>query len=216
MLRRADGRALKLQAYAADIQDRDGAGPLLRASRPRWPFVQLTFADEGLSDFTDMADLAITVAGEPLVHRLYHFHLAFSGWEHAEVVLGGESFTALAVGMQNALWALGGVPLEHRSDSLSAAFRNLEPDAAADQTQRYEALCAHYGMQPTRNNRGIAHENGSIEASHGHLKTSLEQALLMRGTADFDAQASYRRFVDEVVGRANARRRRASRPSRAP
>jgi len=42
-----DGRALKLQAHAADIQDRDGAGPLLRASRPRWPFVQLAYADAG-------------------------------------------------------------------------------------------------------------------------------------------------------------------------
>lgn len=42
-----DGRALKLHVHAADIQDRDGAGPLLRASRPRWPFVRLTFADAG-------------------------------------------------------------------------------------------------------------------------------------------------------------------------
>jgi hypothetical protein len=38
------------------------------------------------------------------------------------VVLGGESFVALAEGLQNALWALGGVPEQHRSDSLSAAF----------------------------------------------------------------------------------------------
>jgi putative transposase len=42
-----DGRALKLQVHGADIQDRDGAGPLLRASRSRWPFVQLAFADSG-------------------------------------------------------------------------------------------------------------------------------------------------------------------------
>jgi transposase len=42
-----DGRALKLQVHAADIQDRDGVGPLLRASRSRWPFVQLAFADAG-------------------------------------------------------------------------------------------------------------------------------------------------------------------------
>jgi transposase len=42
-----DGRALKLQAHSAAIQDRDGAGPLLRASRSRWPFVQLGFADGG-------------------------------------------------------------------------------------------------------------------------------------------------------------------------
>ena len=42
-----DGRALKLHVHAADVQDRDGAGPLLRASRPSWPFVQLAFADAG-------------------------------------------------------------------------------------------------------------------------------------------------------------------------
>ena len=42
-----DGRALKLHVHAADIQDRDGAGPLLRASRPSWPFVLLAFADAG-------------------------------------------------------------------------------------------------------------------------------------------------------------------------
>ena len=81
---------------------------------------------QGLSDFTDAGDLGVTVTGDALAHRLYHFRLAFSGWEHAEVVLGGESFTALATGLQNALWSLGGAPREHRSDSLSAAFRNLE------------------------------------------------------------------------------------------
>ncbi len=170
---------------------------------------------QGLSDFTDATDLGVTIAAQPLAHRLYHFRLAFSGWEHAEVVLGGESFTALATGLQNALWFLGGAPREHRSDSLSAAFRNLEPEAAADQTRRYEALCAHYAMEPTRNNRGIAHENGSIEAPHGHLRTALQQALLLRGTGDFDDLASYRSFVDEVVGRANARRGRLVESERA-
>jgi hypothetical protein len=64
----------------------------------------------GLSDFTDMADLAVTVAGQPLDHWLYHFRFAFSGFEHAHVVLGGESYVALTEGLQNALWALGGAP----------------------------------------------------------------------------------------------------------
>ena len=45
-----DGWALKLQTHAADIQDRDGAGPLLRASRPSWLFVQLAYADTGYQD----------------------------------------------------------------------------------------------------------------------------------------------------------------------
>jgi hypothetical protein len=106
--------------------------------------------------------------------------LAYSGWEYAEVVLGGESYTALACGLQNALWALAGAPAEHRSDSLSAAFRNLDVDARADQTRRYEALCSHYAMTATRNNPGLAHENGSIESHHGHLKRAIEQALLLR------------------------------------
>jgi hypothetical protein len=77
----------------------------------------------GLSDFTDMGELGITIAGVPLDHRLYHFRLVFSGFEHAHVILGGESYVALAEGLQNALWALGGVPRQHRTDSLSAGIR---------------------------------------------------------------------------------------------
>src|ERR1700693_1585347 len=142
------------------------------------------------------------------VHLLYHFRLAYSGFEHAHVILGGESYVALAEGLQNALWALGGSPLEHRSDSLSAAFRNLDKDAREDLTRRYDALCIHYGMEPTRNNRGVAHENGSIESPHGHLKQAIEDGLLLRGSRDFDTLDAYRRFVDEIVGRRNARNRK--------
>jgi hypothetical protein len=81
----------------------------------------------GISDFTEMGELAVRVSGVDLDHRLYHFRLACSGFEHVHVILGGESYVALAEGLQNALWALGGAPREHRSDSLSAAFRNLDP-----------------------------------------------------------------------------------------
>ena len=160
---------------------------------------------QGLSDFTDMADLDVRVAGAPLAHRLYHFVLAYSAWEHAEVVLGGESFTALACGLQNALWSLGGAPREHRSDSLSAAFRNLDQDAADDQTRRYEALCAHYGMRASRNNPGASHENGAIESRQGTLKNRLDQALLLRGSRSFADLEQYRRFVSEAALRLNTR-----------
>jgi hypothetical protein len=159
----------------------------------------------GLSDFTDMADAAVTVAGDLLDHRLYHFRLVYSGFEHAHVILGGESYVALAEGLQNALWSLGGAPLQHRSDSLSAAFHNLDKAAREDLTARYDALCAHYGMEPTRNNRGVAHENGSVESSHGHIKKAVKDALLLRGSRDFGELAAYRGFVDEIVSRHNAR-----------
>ena len=123
----------------------------------------------GMSDFTDTSALRVTVAGVVLDHRLYHFRLVFSGFAHAHVVLGGESYVALAEGLQNALWGLGGVPREHRSDSLSASFRNLAKPDARDLTCRYQALVLHYGMTATRNNRGVAHENGAIESRHGHV-----------------------------------------------
>lgn len=80
----------------------------------------------GLSDFTDMGELGITVAGEPLEHRLYHFRLAFSGFEHAHVILGGESFVALVRGFAKC------APQQHRTDSLSAAFPNLTREAQED------------------------------------------------------------------------------------
>jgi len=159
-----------------------------------------------LSDFTDMASSQITIGGEAFAHRLYHFRLAFSGYEFAHVILGGESYIALAAGLQQALWSLGGVPQEHRTDSLSAAYRNLQPDQREDLTRRYEALCAHYGMTPSRNNPGEAHENGSIEAQHGHLRAAIEDALLLRGSRDFEDVSTYRRFVAEVVSQQNKRR----------
>src|SRR5436190_9579277 len=155
-----------------------------------------------------MGDAGIAIAGAALDHRLYHFRLAYSGFQHAHVVLGGESFVALAEGLQNALWVLGGAPREHRSDSLSAAFRNLDRDAEADLTLRYQELMRHYDMIPSRNNLGVAHENGSIESSHGHLKKALQDALLLRGSRDFDQLDGYRRFVDKVVGRRNANNRK--------
>lgn len=40
-----DGRLIKVHVHRADIQDRDGAGPLLKASRRAFPFIKWVFAD---------------------------------------------------------------------------------------------------------------------------------------------------------------------------
>jgi len=159
----------------------------------------------GLSDFTELKDVTITIGAEPLAHRLYHFRLAFSGWSHLKVVLGGESYSALAEGLQEALWRLGGVPREHRTGRLSAAYKNRLGDEQADLTERYEGLCKHYGMIPTRNNRGAGHENGAAESPHGHLKRRIAQALLLRESTDFDSIEAYRTWLDELVRRCNRR-----------
>ena len=80
---------------------------------------------QGISDFTVADELKVKIAGDLFRHRLYQFALAHSGWRHVTVIDSGESFLALSTGLQAALWALGGSPEEHRTDSLSAAFNNL-------------------------------------------------------------------------------------------
>lgn len=157
----------------------------------------------GISDFTQLKTVSITISGQLFLHLLYHFRLAFSGWCSVKIIHGGESYTAFAEGLQDALRRLGGTPLEHRSDSLSAAFRNLSKDAAKDATQRYRQLCQHYNMEPTRNNRGEGHENGAIESPHGHLKKRIRQSLLLRGSNDFETVAAYEAFIYEIVHEIN-------------
>lgn len=157
----------------------------------------------GISDFTVLKDATITLAGEPFDHRLYHYRLAYSGWSYVKVICGGESFTALSTGLQNALWRSGGVPQEHRTDSLSAAFNNLAEQQAL--TVRYHDLCRHYGIKPTRNNLGRCHENGAIESPHGHFKRRLTQALRLRAGMDFASLENYQGFIDAVVSKINRR-----------
>jgi hypothetical protein len=94
------------------------------------------------------------------------------------VVDGGESFIALSTGLQAALWRLGGVPEEHRTDSLSATFNNLAEQTQL--TQRYDALCRHHGLRASRCTPGQSQENGSIDSRHDSLKTALDQGLRLR------------------------------------
>lgn len=161
----------------------------------------------GLSDFTVCDGLGVTIAGVALPHRLYQFAFAHSGWRHARIVLGGESFQALSSGLQEALWMAGGVPEEHRTDSLSAAFNNLAEQE--ELTARYSELCEHYGLRASRNNLGESHENGAIESRQGSLKVALDQALLLLGTREFADIEAYSHFVAETVRRLNARCARA-------
>ena len=93
------------------------------------------------SDFTHMTELGMTMAGRPFEHLVYHFVLTYSNWETGTICFS-ESFESLSDGLQNALWELGGVPAEHRTDRLTAAVHKTEHPE--EFTQRYEALLRHY------------------------------------------------------------------------
>lgn len=159
---------------------------------------------QALLDFTDCGELAVTITGDVLPHRLGHVCCPHSGWQFAQVILGGESYPALAETLRLALEALGGVPQTLRTDSLSAAYKNLKQQE--ELTTRFDALCRHYGCRPTRNTLGVAHENGAVESPNGHLKQRLDQALRLRGTRDFVSLEDYRLFVAGIVAVANAPR----------
>jgi transposase InsO family protein len=157
---------------------------------------------QGLSDFSH-PNTVITLQGEVFIHLLYQFRFAYSGWRYVQIILGGESYSALADGLQSALSLAGGSPAEHRTDSLSAAFNNHAEEQKL--TQAYEALCAHYNLRATRNNLGVSHENGAIECAHGSFKRRLDQALKLRGSCDFAAIKDYQTFLDKVTERLNKR-----------
>jgi hypothetical protein len=150
-----------------------------------------------------MNALGVTITGQRFDHMVYHFVLTYSNWESV-TVCASESFEALSDGLQNALWELGGVPTRHRSDSLSAAVNNLS--ATREFQTRYRDLLAHYGLSGQRINVRQAHENGDAESSHGHFKTAVEQALLLRGSRDFASREEYGNFLQQIVATRNSGR----------
>lgn len=157
------------------------------------------------SDFTHMTDLGVTLAGIPFPHLLFHLVLPYSNLEAIHIVLS-ESFEALAEGIEVALWQIGGVPRQHRTDHLSAAMRPLDAEGRRQATARYAALMAHYGMAPTTNNLGQAHENGDVEQAHFRFKEAVDQALRVRGSREFADRAAYRHFLLDLVRQRNLTR----------
>ena len=147
----------------------------------------------------------MTIAGEPFPHMVYHFVLTSSNAEAASICFS-ESFEALAEGIEKALWQIGGVPEQHRTDHLTAAVRHLRKEEREDWTLRYQALMQHYRMQPTWNNQGVAHENGDVEQSHHRFKQAVDQALRVRWCRDFSNRSAYEHFVQDLVYKRNQTR----------
>ena len=157
---------------------------------------------EAQMDFTHCGELGVTIGGEPFPHLMFQFVLSHSGWRYVEVAYG-ETFTALVSGLQGALWELGGVPEVVRTDNLSAATHELKDSKGRAFNERYQAILDHYGLKATRTNPRSSHENGVAEQGHRRLKDSIAQALVLRGSSDFESVERYTRFVRSIVDRRN-------------
>lgn len=155
------------------------------------------------SDFTRMKELGITICGELFDHLIYHFVLTYSDWE-AGTVCFSESFESLSAGYQNAVWELGGVTRKHRTDRMSAAVnKDCNPEKF---TKSYQALLRHYGVEPERTNAACANENGDVEQRHYRFKKAVQQALMLRGSRDFNSRQEYEQFLRGMFDRLNAGR----------
>ncbi len=157
---------------------------------------------EAQLDFTHGTELEVRIAGEGFDHLLFEFVLCFSGWRWVCLAFG-ETFEALVYGLQGALWELGGVPEIARSDNLSAATHELKRSGGRALNERFAAVLAHYGLCSTRIHPGRSHENGVVEQAHHRLKSALAQALVIRGSRDFETVEQYVAFVQEIVDRLN-------------
>jgi len=158
----------------------------------------------GEFDFTNMNDIDITIQKELFKHLIGHFVLTYSNWEHGEICYS-ESFESLSEGVQCSLWELGGVPYSMRSDNLSAAVhKDCNPEVF---TERYKQLLKHYGLTGNKIQPGRANENGDIEQRHNRFKKALTQALMLRGSSDFESIDDYRLFLKKLFVQLNSGRR---------
>jgi hypothetical protein len=168
--------------------------------------------EAGQTDFTWATDLAVTIAGQMFVHMLCVFVLPYSNWRWATVCLS-ESIAALRRGVQRALFQLGRVPEWHQTDNSTAATHRI-PDGKSvvveggkrPFNEDYLAMMRHFGMKPRTTEVGAKEQNGDVEASNGALKRALDQALLVRGSRDFESVDAWQAFVDEVVRKGNRAR----------
>jgi hypothetical protein len=156
---------------------------------------------ESAFDFTDCRELGVTIAGQMFVHLLFQFVLSFSKWRWVGLAFS-ETFEALIHGLQEALAAIGGAPPVWRSDNLSAATHQI-PGGGRELNRRFAAVLEHYGATSTRIEPGESHQNGIAEKGHDVLKSSLRQALIVRGSRDFPSMPAYMAFVEDVRARLN-------------
>ena len=190
----ADGQLRTLQRRVKGWHALEGPGKEVFFPQVHYP------GDICASDFTRMGHLGITIQRQPFDHMIYHFVLTYSNWETGNICFS-ESYESLSSGLQNALWKLGGVPKRHRTDSLSSAVNNL--NKKEEFTQRYEGLLKHYRLKGQKTQTGKGNENGDVEQRHHRLKRALDQALMLRGSRDFESRRQYNQFLKEMFDQLN-------------
>jgi hypothetical protein len=222
LLVRDEGRILEARTLLAELEKKhtglfsEGQIRTLQRRMRDWralhgPDREVMFRQEHVPgrecafDFTHGKELGVTIRGELFDHLLFELVLSFSGWTWACVAFS-ETFEALSMGLQGALWELGGCPEVARSDNLSAATHELKLTGGRTLTRRYRDLLEHYGVRSSRIRPGESHENGVVEQKHYRTKSAIAQALVIRSGKDFASVDEYEIFVRGVIAESNRSR----------
>lgn len=201
-----DGQLRTLQRQIRRWRAEDGPDKEIMLAQKHRP------GEAAQTDFTRTMELGVTIAGAVFLHMLCVFVLPYSNWQWATVCLS-ESMAALRRGVQRALFQLGRVPSHHQTDNSTAATHRVPggkgaafEDGKRPFNEEYLAIMRHFGMKPRTTAVGAKEQNGDVESSNGALKRRLEQALLLRGSRDFESVEAWQAFVDDVVRKANTGR----------
>ena len=116
----------------------------------------------------------------------------------------GESFTALAEGLQEALWHLGGARSPHRQPVGGVPQPEQGRGRGHHRALPGTVRALRHGGHPQQPRRGARER-----LDRGAATSSAGSQMRWRGSRDFEDLDAYRGFVADVVGRANAHRSKA-------
>ena len=137
-----DGRALNLQVHAADIQDRDGAGPLLRASRPIFPYLAKDIVPERPNQLW-VGDLTyVAIPG---------------GFVYLAAILDAWSREVVGYAISRSMdarIAIAALKAAIRSRALAAGCTHHSDRGSQYASEAYRALLAAHGLLGSMSRRG--------------------------------------------------------------
>lgn len=178
------------------------------------PDQEVFFAQEHIpgermqTDFTHVDESVVTIQGAAFAHLLCHSVLPYSNAEFA-TVCQSESLMALFRGLSHCFVFFGKTTKFSQTDNSTAATHRVDKTRKKREFNKdYLRFCAHYGVQATTIAVGKKEQNGDVESSHRHFKRAIGQALLVRGSNDFESVADYEAFVQNLCKARNDKRER--------
>jgi len=199
----AEGQRRTFERRVSAWRRRHGAEPELYFAQEHRPGERLQL------DWTEASHLEIQVGGKRLAHKLVTVTLPYSNWQWARVCRS-ESFLSLKIGLQSAVWELGGVPGICQTDNSSTATHHLGKRQAGrrrDYNERYLGFLLAMGMKPGLIAIAKPHQNGDVESGHGHLLRAIEDGLRLRARREFGSLSDYEEWLFEIMRKRNAMRR---------